>query len=431
MINLSKKFSASTVFSALDWTVMLSCALMFIGFLCSRVCLSVGMIMMVCAGFRPWALKEGWLAFRKNTFGWLALAFFCFYLVSGFWSIDKNQWLAATLVKLPFALLPFAMLNLPFHKKKLQVWLLGIILIILMAGIVYSSSFLIMQPERFFSKHHLPSPAESDYIRFTIALVLAMQMILYVLNKSEMFTVSKAGRVLMIAWLVLAALYIHVQAAKSGLVCFYLFVVVNVGYRFVKNRQFGLWKALGILLAGALLLLFSAHFLPSVNNQLNRVKSGVAIWRSGDTEKYETNSSIVPRLVSYEAAWRSIQERPFAGVGAGDWKSAVQEQYNQHFPFIKHYRLIPHNQYICAAFLAGIPAMIVLLLMVLWPLRRFSNIALLSTTCIMIVGTMIEAMLEIQYGVFVYLFFTLFWLSALRKQSKNDDDMMVGSREAI
>lgn len=421
MINLSKDSSAATAFSALDWMVMLSCALMFIGFLCSRVFLSIGMIMMVCSGFRPSALAEGWRVFRKNTFGWLAFFFFFFCLISGFWSLDKDQWLASTLVKLPFALLPFAMLNLPFHKKKLQVWLLAIILIILFSGIAYSCSFLIIQPQRFFSKSHLPSPAASDYIRFTIALVLAMQMILFVLNKKNQFDIAKPGRILMISWIVIAAIYIHLQAAKSGLVCFYLFVAINMGYRFIQNRQFGLMKVLSILLVGGLLLFFSARFLPSINNQLSRVKSGVAIWQSGDTAKYETNSSIVPRLVSYEAAWKSIKEHPLLGVGAGDWKSAVQHQYDQYFPFMKHYRLIPHNQYICTAFLVGIPATLVLILMIIWPLRKFSNIAVFSTACIMIVGTVIEAMLEIQYGVFVYLFFMLFWLSALRKSPDEED----------
>lgn len=394
---------------------MLSCALMFTGFLCSRVCLSVGMIMLVCAGFRPVALRKGWQLFRKNTFGWLALVFFCFYLISGFWSLDREQWFAATLVKLPFALLPFAMMNLPFNKKKLQVWLIGIILVILFAGIVYSSSYLVMEPERFFSKSHLPSPAASDYIRFTIALVLAMQMILFVLSKKNQFNIARLGRILMISWIVIAALYIHVQAAKSGLLCFYLFIAINLGHRFVQNRRFGLLKALGVFLLVGLLLFFSARFLPSINNQLNRVESGLAIWQSGDTAKYETNSSIIPRLVSYEAAWKSIRMRPVRGIGAGDWESAVQHQYDLYFSFMKKYRLIPHNQFICTAFLVGIPATIGLILMIVWPLRKLSDVAVLSTVSIMIVGTMIEAMLEIQYGVFVYLFFMLFWLSVLRK----------------
>ncbi|HET8572370.1 MAG TPA: O-antigen ligase family protein [Edaphocola sp.] len=416
MTNLSKSFFASSAFSLLDWTVMLSCALMFTGFLCSRVFLSVGMIMLICAGFRPHALKEGWRLFRENTFGWLALVFFCFYLISGFWSLDREQWLAAAQIKLPFALMPFALMNLPFDKKRLQVWLISIILVILFAGIAYSSSFLVMQPQRFFSKYHLPSPVGRDYIRFTIALVLAMQMILFVLSKKNQFNIAKPGRILMISWMIIAALYIHVQAAKSGLLCFYLLVAVNVGYRFVRNRQFGLWKALGILLVGVLLLFFSVRFLPSVNNQISRVKNGLAIWQSGDTAKYETNSSIIPRLVSYEAAWKSIQKHPLGGIGAGDWEAAVQHQYELYFPFMKKYRLIPHNQFICTAFLVGIPAAVVLILMVLWPLRRIPDVAVLSTVCIMIAGTMIEAMLEIQYGVFVYLFFILFWLSALRKE---------------
>lgn len=389
---------------------------MFVGFMFSRAALSVGMISIIVLGFRPQQLRQGWERFKQSGFGWLAVFFFLAYLISGIWSQDKEGWINFTQIKIPFLFLPFAMLNLPFQKKKLQVWLIGSVLIALLAGIAYSCWYLVIRPEYLFSGRHLPSPAFGDYIRFTIALVLAMQMVLYLLNKKYDFGIQKVGRILLISWFIIAAIYIHLQAAKSGLVCFYLFVLINVGYRFIKKSKNGIWKAIGLFLVTGVLLLLSAKFVPSVQNQFARLQKERAIWNSGDTSRFASVSSVIPRLMSYETAWKGIKKHPVRGVGAGDLNDVMQKLYTEYYPFIvRNYRIIPHNQYICSALLIGIPLTLILIVMVFWPLFKTDNVMLFSTTCMMLVGTVIEAMFEIQFGVFIYLFFTLFWLSAMAK----------------
>lgn len=407
----------SSRLSLFEWIIVVSCVLMFSGFMFSRILLSIGMISLIVLGFRPNQLRQGWERFRHCGFCWLAIFFFLSYFISGLWSQDMEGWMNFTQIKIPFLFLPFAMLNLPLQKKKLQLWVIGSILIVLLGGIIYSCSFLIRNPERLFSGSHLPSPAFGDYIRFTIAIVLAMQMVLYLLNKKYGFSFQKFGKTVLIIWLIIAAIYIHLQAAKSGLVCFYLFILINVGYHFIKKSKTGIWKAFGMIAVTGILLVLSAKFVPPVENQFSRLQKERAIWNSGDTSRFASVSSVIPRLMSYETAWKGIREHPTRGVGAGDLNNVMQRLYEEYYPFVvKNYRIIPHNQYVCSALLIGIPLTLILIIMVLWPLFIAENVMLLATTFMMIVGTMIEAMFEIQFGVFIYLFFTLFWLSAMHKE---------------
>lgn len=406
-------------FSVLEWLILLCCLLMFAGFLFSRITLSVGMIGIILLGFRPGSLKAGWEKFRHNTYGWLAFAFFLAYLISGFWSGDMDNWRLFTQIKIPFALLPFAMMNLPFHRKRLQLWLTGCIMVVLLAGIIYSCSILLTNPERLFSGRHLPSPAFGDYIRFTIAIVLTMQMVLYLWKKKNGFTFSTLGKTLMVVWFAVGIIYLHLQAAKSGLLCFYLFVFINVGFRFFKNSKYGLWKGGGIIVFAGILLFASTKFVPPVKSQFAKLERERELWNNKDTAQYGSVSSVIPRLMSYETAWKGIQKHPIKGVGAGDLNLVMNQLYEEYYPYvIKRFRVIPHNQYICSALLVGIPLTLLLVLMIIWPFFKVDNIMLFSTTCMMVVGTLIEAMFEIQYGVFVYLFFTLFWLSALQKKKE-------------
>ncbi len=126
----------------------------------------------------------------------------------------------------------------------------------------------------------------------------------------------------------------------------------------------------------------------------------------------------MPRLVSYKIALELIWGQPLTGVGTGDVKAEIDKKYKAEYPnMIEFFRLIPHNQFIFTALVVGIPLSLTLVLMFFAPLmRQQRNIYVVATLLIMFVGLSIEPMLEVQNGVFVYLFFTLFWMATFKNR---------------
>ncbi len=283
-----------------------------------------------------------------------------------------------------------------------------------MAGKLYGFYYLLDDPYYLQKNHHLPSPSEGDYIRFTIALVLGLQFAIYLLIERKVFALGRWEKICLICWAVLTVVYIHLQAAKSGFLCLYVLLLAYLPLLISgKRKLFLLVAAVTVSAIG----ITGVFFMPSLRKQLNNISYEQKVWETSDTSKYNKTSSFVPRIISYKIAIELIGKYPLAGVGAGDLKDEMDKKYARYYPNIAPvFKLLPHNQFLCTVASVGLVLALTLPVMLLAPLfctkRRIYSIA---TLMVMGVGMMIEPMLEIQYGVFVYLFFTLFWIALLRK----------------
>lgn len=319
------------------------------------------------------------------------------------------NWAAFIQIKLPFIFLPFSLLNTPFADERFRKITTGGILLVLLGGMLYSFSPLLSDPHYLSTHPHLPSPLEGDYIRFTIALVFGIQFVLWLFLAKGRHAAGRAQMVLLVLWALLAIVYIHVQAAKSGLLCFYMLLAVFAFSLFKGRRK---WIGIAGLLGMAVIGLISVFYIPSLKKQLNNIVYEQKVWESKDQSRFAQTSSFVPRLISYKIAAGLIARHPMTGVGAGDMKLQMDHVYERDYPSIPLYaRLIPHNQFICTALAVGIPLSLILIAMLISPmLDRRRNIFTVSTFLVLLLGMMIEPMLETQFAIFVYLFFTLFWM---------------------
>lgn len=385
------------------------CVLMIAGLLFARAILSVAMIVCFVNALHPEKIGENWRQFKRNWFGILSVAFLLVYILSVFWSDDKGEWLSSVLIKLPFLFLPFAMTDLPLQNKIFVKKIIATILVLLFSGMVYSFCFLALA--RYRTGVHLPTPVEDDYIRFTITLALSMLFPVYLYRKKEEYMLNKMQLRLLLLWSIVTIIYIHVEAAKTGLLAFYILAGVLLLHSFIRGRN-ALLKASGILVLiviGAVAL----SRLPSVQHEIKAFEFEKKVWETRDSAAFNRSYSFVPRIISYKVAGGLISNQPVLGLGAGDVMAEIDSVYRNAYPMIrKDGRILPHNQLLCTALATGIPSAILLLLLIITPftVRRYRNIYMTATSIILIFGMMIEPMLEVQFGVFVYLFFTLFWM---------------------
>jgi O-antigen ligase len=403
-----------------DWVSCLSCFLMLGGMVFSRLLLSIGMILLFLNSLHPNQIRAYWQKFKTSGFAWASLSFFIAYLISGLWSEDKSSWLSVIQTKLPFLFFPFAMFSLPLTNSK---WLkiMGFALFtFLLGGMSYSFYFAIFNPDSFSAIGHMPSPMEGDYVRFTIVIVLALMFFVFFINNRNQLKLHKTVVGLLILWALIAIVYIHIQAAKSGLVAFSIFGVAFILDYGIRHKKFRTMFIYLILFAAGE---YAFSKTSSVSNQINRYTEEQKVMEvPNDTAVASQTGSVILRLNSYKVATQIIKQHPVTGVGAGDVKQEMDKLYVRDFPKLNvSARIIPHNEFLCGAMAIGIIlSLLTLIPMVFLPWLEKNNtrsIYFITTWTILLFGLMIEPMLEVQFGIFVFLFFIYLWTDIPIKQS--------------
>ncbi len=377
---------------------------MMAGFLVSFVVLSIftflfGINALRGVSPRLWPKNKWWLV----GIGWIAM-----YAISYFWTDNKTYWGIGLQVKLPFLILPLAFPFLPrFNARQLQTITL-IMAVFLLMGAGYSISFLIRDPAYYISQyrfsHLLPTPAEQDHVRFSLVIALFVIWSVYtwpvLLSKSVKWFVGISVGLLIV--------YIHILAAKSGIVSLYLFLLAWGVYLLVVKR-----KLMGVIIVVAIPLsvIFALRYIPTFGERGGYMFFSYQMLKTGDKSG---NYGDIGRLMSYDIAGKLIQQHPLNGVGTGDMPTEMKKGYDQWYPAVDdHARLIPHNQFLIVALGCGIPAALLFILWVFMPLasikRNRQSFFFFVVWLILFIQLMIEPIFEVQIGVFVYLFFLLLY----------------------
>jgi O-antigen ligase len=377
--------------------------------------LSIAMILFGANGIRDIHPRQ-WF---KNKWWLLGIAWIAMYALSWFWSADKGAWGTRLEVKLPFLILPLAFSFIPqFTAKQLQIITLGMGLMFL-GSAVYSISFLIRDSEHYITgyrySHVLPTLPKNDHIRSSMAMVLFIIWSVYAWPLME----SKVVKRILGIIIALLAIYIHILAAKTGIISLYLFLAAYGLYLGIMKR-----KVAGILLIIAIpaSAFVALKLFPTFRERLNYIDFTYFMLKQGDKSG---NIGDIARLMSYKIAGDVIKEHPLTGVGTGDMKAVMDEQYAAHYPDVPEYgRLLPHNQFLTVGLGCGIPTM---LLFAFWFFillrlikRRRKSFFFLVVWLILLLQLMIEPVLEVQFGVFVFVFFLLLLMHEFPEYRKGE-----------
>ncbi len=259
----------------------------------------------------------------------------------------------------------------------------------------------------------LPTPADGDHIRFSVSIALYITWCVYI------WPTLKTAK---LKWIIgtialLLTIYLHILAAKSGLISLYLFIISYGIWQLVQKKI----KAVLTVVALLAVLLVTANFaIPTFRQRIMYMCYTYIAFEQGDRSGTYGD---IGRLISYKIAAREIIAHPWAGVGASDMLDVMKQGYTKWYPQVRDEdRLLPHNQFLAVALGCGIPAALLFTCWVFMPLgwlkRDRNSFFMFTTWLILSVNLMIEPFLEVQYGVFVYLFFMLWQRMTLKKEQR-------------
>lgn len=380
---------------------------MWAGLLWSRALLSLSMIALFVLALVFYA-RQGWQTIRSSRWLQGLLMLFLIPLLTFFWSTDKHQWLNAVQVKIPLLLMPLLIPMFRLFRREMASKLLAAlcVLVLLSSFFSYWHFFTATGIQADYLKAKVVRVVMSnDHVRYAWLLIIAYAWLLYDMLRGSF---PEKWRIAGYAFLVYVAVFIHVLAAKTGILGFYMVSLIAVFS--IVARRFRL-----VSLVTIFLIPVTAWFLfPTFQNRMRFV-----IWdfQNYSRGNYVEGLSDAPRIISYNAGSSLIKSNPAIGVGSGDVRGETWAWYDIHAAYLKEYeRLLPSNEVLMYAaaggLLAGMGSFVVFILPFLMKDYR-RNMLWISFHAVSFAGFMYEIGLEVQHGVFIYAFFSCWFYARL------------------
>ena len=196
---------------------------------------------------------------------------------------------------------------------------------------------------------------------------------------------------------------ILLQSKTGLLVSVIVFSIIIIRYAIHTKR----WSATGIfILCSIATYFFTYNCIITANRSRISVATQVLVNKPMDT--HSTESTQV-RYFVWQSAWNVIKANAIKGVGTGDAKDKLIEQYarDNHTGALQE-KLNAHNEYIQVTVALGIAGLICLLSCLLAPLYksiREKRFVYIMFILILMINFLTESMFETQSGTIFYGFF--------------------------
>ncbi len=377
------------------------------GLVTSKVVLSVATIMLMCNAFINIRAGENFKKWFGDTTNLLFIALFLVYLLSGFYSSDTGYWIDRCRMKLPFLALPLGFTAIKsLTTRSFNRWLAIYFYVVLITAIVvfinYLAHFALLN-EQLRQGQPIPSPLR-DHIRFSLEVAFAIVVGGYIYRQRYYFF-SPKEKYLLAAGILFLAIFIHVFAVRSGILAFYLALLVVIAQWVFRNKKYLQGLAAIICIAG--FAFAAARYIPSLKNRIDYFNYEMDLIRKGELNPEHSDAQ---RLLSIEYGWQIARENLIMGIGVGDIKNEMDARYRQHAGSEYVKSKLPHNQFIYILATTGSIGMIIFLLSVFypwWQKKHYKNVLYSAFMVIMLFSFMAEHTLEIQLGSAFYLLFLL------------------------
>ena len=344
--------------------------------------------------------------YLADPFCWSIGLLFLLPLISGLYSTNLGEWYKVCQIKLPLLLLPFASIAWPVVPPKYLRALQACFVMVLFAACCWSIGQYLAHANEiadgYLRAKVIPVLMGNSHVWFSYMVVTGVLLLIATWPKSQWH------RALHVAGILFFTAFLHLLAAKTGLVFLYgglLFLAIR--WLFTQKKK---WLAL-IIIASVLALPFIAmRVLPTFKN---RVQYMLYDFKNVANGKLEQGSNDGNRVVSIQAGWDIVKNQPLTGVGYGDVKPAVENWYQTNRPQTPPEEYTPpSNNWLLMWCGTGILAFAVLGLMFFQLFK--SNSKKIGWTWYVLCGmaflsTLYENPFESQYGVYAFLIPLLMW----------------------
>lgn len=317
-------------------------------------------------------------------------------------------------VKLPLILLPLAFAwPLGFSEKHWR-WLIGTLAFLILGGAMYFLldyfKYRFFYDQLYLQGKTLDTPLDNDHVRFSLLVFAAIVFCGF------QFYRQKKGR---LAWiwmglLVLFILYLHLLAARTGLLAFYVSLLGWIIYLLIYARK----KMALVMMVFLFLIPITAWVLmPSFQNKLRlfRYESSFIV-----NARYDPFSNDRVRMVSIRAGLSLLKQDPVLGTGYGDIIGKSGEWYLNNYPEMrKEDKIYPSSQFILFGAGTGMLGLIIFSLVIFLPL--FMKIDHPVPWRMIVSGLALSYFfdigLEVQYGVFLHCFILFLCWQWMKRQN--------------
>lgn len=326
-------------------------------------------------------------------------------IFSGIHSGNTAVWWKSVSVKLPLLtmMLGLASVSLTAHRWRLLSYAY---LLIITAGCIWSTGQYFYNRQAIEASYLvakvLPTLADGDYVRFSWMVVTAVFLGWKVLV-TETVNTNRYFSGLLLLFLIA---YLHLLAAKTGLLCLYTGLTVYLAYLLLADKA---WYKGFAAMAVVLYLAFVAYgAMPTLRNRIQYVVYDFSNYSTGNIIPGYNDAG---RWLSIRAGYDITKNHPLTGVGFGNLPDAVNQWHETHHPGSFLYeRFRPACEWLVYGAASGLPGIllftagIALLLFYTGTKNRFS--VLLSITAVLPLIT--DDALEGQYGVIILAIISFF-----------------------
>jgi hypothetical protein len=378
-------------------------------FFLSRVILSVSMMLFIAVCFMHKDIKGQLKRFFSSPLLWSMSLLFVLPLLSGIWTEDKNVWIDSLRIKLPLLFMPLAFAA-PFgFSKKEWRWVLIFFIILIHAGTAWSIWQYIGNVdavnESYLRAKTILTPMGDDHIRFSWLVsvtILFLSILLIEYRKTKKYVSIVAA--LLIVWLVV---YLHLLAARTGLLSFYIMLCMYAAWLMIKKIRLAFAPL--ILLVVIALPVAAYYVMPTFQNRVKYI-----MYDSGYFMKahYLPGGNDAARVISLKAGWHIMQQNPLYGVGFGNIQSEADKWYQQHYPqMIERDQLYPSNEWLAYGAGCGIPGFIIFTVIMLIPffIQIKNKLVWWMLNATAAFSFLFDIGLEVQFGIAAYCIIILTW----------------------
>jgi len=327
--------------------------------------------------------------------------------VSGLWSADLEKWSDVVRLKLPLLFFPLAFAggwNLTTNQWKTIGWVfLALIFCGCMYGLIHYALHYSLVNESYLRAKTILTPLEDDHVRYSWLVVAGIILSLKFLQEAT----NKKAKITFFLLAIFFAVYLHILSARTGLFCFYLFLFLLAGWFFLKRKN---WKLAFACIAAIIILPLTAYFfLPTFTARLRYNLYDLSFVQK---QEYLPGSSDGARALSLQAGWQLLKENPL-GVGAGDVMHEADKWYDKNVPqVLPTDKLAPNSEWLMYGGFAGWAGVSLFTIIMATPFifrpkqGQLYWIGLAATAAFSFV---FDTGLEVQFGIFLYIFLTLWW----------------------